>query len=170
MPAGDAVTPAGDYAGSLNLLEDLAFLGNPFARVGVAGYPETHPALDDDITVQSMWDKRRYSTHVVSNMTFDADVLGSWVHRVRARGITQPILVGVPGPVDTAKLLSMGTRIGVGDSLRFLTKQRRIFARIAAPGYTPEQSPQFAFESAHPRLDHLKREPDPVRRVRGKLP
>lgn len=153
VPAGDAAIPAGDYAGSLDLLEDLALLGNPFPRVGVTGYPETHPAIHDDVTVQSMWDKRRYSTHLVSNMTFDADVLATWVRRVRARGITQPLLVGVPGPVDATKLMSMGRRIGVGDSLRFLTKQRRILTRIATPGYTPEKFLQrFAGTSRRPEM------------------
>lgn len=153
VPAGDAVAPAGDYAGSLDLLEDLAGLGNPFARVGVTGYPESHPSIHDDITVQSMWDKRRHATHIVSNMTFDAEILARWVRRIRARGISQPLFVGVPGPVGTAKLLSMGTKIGVGDSLRFVTKQRRTLVRVAAPGFTPEKFlQQFAATSRQPEM------------------
>lgn len=153
VPAGDAVAPAGDYAGSLDLLEDLARLGNPFPRVGVTGYPESHPAIHDDVAVQSMWDKRRYATHLVSNMTFDSDLLARWVRRVRARGIAQPLFVGVPGPVGTAKLLSMGTKIGVGDSLRFVSKQRRTLVRVAAPGFTPEKFlQQFASTSRQPEM------------------
>ena len=31
--------------------------------------------IHDDLTVQSMWDKRRHATHIVSNLTFDAGVL-----------------------------------------------------------------------------------------------
>ena len=54
-----------------------------------------------------MWDKRRYATHVVSNLTFDPDRSGAWVDRMRGRGITMPMLLGIPGPVDRAKLLSM---------------------------------------------------------------
>ena len=45
------------------------------AHVGITGYPESHPTIHDDLTVQSMWDKRRYATHVVSNLTFDPDML-----------------------------------------------------------------------------------------------
>ena len=48
--------------------------GRPFAHVGITGYPESHPTITDDLTVQSMWDKRRYATHVVSNLTFDPAV------------------------------------------------------------------------------------------------
>lgn len=153
VPAGDAMAPAGDYSGSLDLLEDLTRLGNPFPRVGVTGYPESHPSIHDDITVQAMWDKRRHATRLVSNMTFDADILARWVRRVRARGITQPLLVGVPGPVETAKLVSMGTKIGVGESLRFVGKQRRTLLRVAAPGFTPEKFlSRFAATSRDPDM------------------
>jgi methylenetetrahydrofolate reductase (NADPH) len=140
VPAGDADPPAGAYAGSLDLLEDLRELGDPFPNVGVTGYPESHPSIHDDITVQAMWDKRRFATHIVSNLTFDADVLVRWVRRMRHRGVTLPLLVGVPGPVDRAKLLAMATKIGVGESTRFLVKHRRTLTRLAAPGgFTGEQ-------------------------------
>lgn len=133
VPGGDA-EPAGDYPDALALLEDLAALGRPFTQVGITGYPESHPTIHDDLTVQSMWDKRRYATHVVSNLTFDPAVIRDWVHRMRRRGITMPLLLGIPGPVDRAKLLAMATKIGVGESTRFLAKHKGTFARLAAPG------------------------------------
>ena len=133
VPGGDA-DPAGDYPDALSLLEDLADLGRPFNHVGITGYPESHPTITDDMTVQSMWDKRRYATHVVSNLTFDPAVIRSWIHRMRARGITMPLLLGIPGPVDRTKLLTMATKIGVGESTRFLVKHKGTFARLAAPG------------------------------------
>ena len=123
VPGGDAET-ARHYPDALSLLEDLTELGRPFAHVGIAGYPESHPTIHDDVTIQSMWDKRRYATHVVSNLTFDPKMLTGWVHRMRRRGVTMPLLVGLPGPVDRAKLLGMATKIGVGDSTRFLTKHK----------------------------------------------
>jgi methylenetetrahydrofolate reductase (NADPH) len=134
VPAGDAEPPAGNYHASLDLLRDLAELGHPFPNVGVTGYPESHPSIHDDLTVQAMWDKRRFATHVVSNLTFDPAVLQTWVRRMRQRGITLPLLVGVPGPVDRTKLLLTATKIGVGESTKFLTKHRRTLTRLAAPG------------------------------------
>lgn len=134
VPAGDAAEPAGDYAQSLDLLRDLTELGRPFAEVSITGYPERHPVIDDDVTVQAMWDKRQHATHIVSNMTFDSDVLATWLRRVRRRGVDLPVLVGVPGPVERIRLLGMAARIGVGDSLRFLRKQRSVLARMAVPG------------------------------------
>lgn len=133
VPGGDA-EPAGDYPDALSLLEDLVALGRPFPHVGVTGYPEPHPSISDDLTVQSMWDKRRYATHVVSNLTFDPRMIEGWLDRMRRRGITMPLLLGIPGPVDRGKLLGMATKIGVGESTRFLAKHKRTFARLAAPG------------------------------------
>ncbi|GAA1935658.1 methylenetetrahydrofolate reductase [Nocardioides marmoribigeumensis] len=133
VPGGDA-DPVGDYPDALSLLEDLTAIGNPFGHVGITGYPESHPTIHDDLTVQSMWDKRRHATHIVSNLTFDPEVIDSWVRRLRRRGVTMPVLLGVPGPIDRAKLLTMATRIGVGESTRFLTKHKGTLARLAAPG------------------------------------
>jgi len=133
VPGGDA-EPVGDYPDALSLLEDLTVLGRPFAQVGITGYPESHPTINDDLTVQAMWDKRRHATHVVSNLTFDPAVIRGWIRRMRDRGITMPLLLGIPGPVERTKLLAMATRIGVGESTRFLAKHKGTFARLAAPG------------------------------------
>lgn len=134
VPGGDQDPPAGDYSCALDLLEDLSTMGHPALSVGITGYPESHPTISDDLTVQSMWDKRRHASHVVSNLTFDAGVVAGWVERMRARGIVLPILLGVPGPVDRTRLLAMATRIGVGDSTRFLSKHKGTIARLTAPG------------------------------------
>ena len=43
VPAGDADPPAGRFDSALALLDRLAEIGSPFSRVGVTGYPESHP-------------------------------------------------------------------------------------------------------------------------------
>ncbi|AVZ77874.1 5,10-methylenetetrahydrofolate reductase [Streptomyces lunaelactis] len=140
VPAGDADPPAGPYEGALPLLRHLAELGSPFARVGITGYPERHPLIDDDITIQAMWDKHAHATYIVSNLCFDSRVLGEWVTRVRRRDVTLPVHVGVAGPVERTKLLAMAAKIGVGESTRFLARHASWFVRFAAPGgYAPER-------------------------------
>ncbi|KOV61560.1 5,10-methylenetetrahydrofolate reductase [Streptomyces sp. NRRL WC-3618] len=140
VPAGDADPPAGSYEGALPVLRRLGELGSPFTHIGVTGYPESHPLIHDDVTIQAMWDKREHATYIVSNLCFDARVLGEWVGRVRRRDVALPVYVGVAGPVQRAKLLSMATKIGVGESTRFLTRHPLWFLRFAAPGgYSPER-------------------------------
>lgn len=138
VPAGDADPAEAGYRSALEVLDDLAIASTPFREVGITGYPESHPSINDDLTIQAMWDKRHHATQIVSNLTFDPDVLAVWIARVRARGVQLPILIGLPGPVERMKLLSMATKIGVGESARFLAKNGGLFARIATPGgYDP---------------------------------
>ena len=140
VPAGDADPPAGAYDGALPVLRALSELGSPFTRIGVTGYPESHPLIHDDVTIQAMWDKREHATYIVSNLCFDARVLGEWVARIRRRDVTLPVYLGVAGPVQRTKLLAMATKIGVGESTRFLTKHASWFLRFAVPGgYDPER-------------------------------
>ena len=58
VPAGDADPPAGRFDSALSMLRELDGLGRPFAQVGITGYPESHPNIADDVTIQAMWDKR----------------------------------------------------------------------------------------------------------------
>jgi len=140
VPAGDADSASGEFTSALDVLENLTELGNPFPRVGITGYPETHPKIDDDVTIQAMWDKRRHATYIVSNLCFDAAVLRRWIPRIRRRGITLPLLVGLAGPVERTKLAAMATKIGVADSARFLAGHSSAFVRLSTPGaYQPER-------------------------------
>ncbi|WP_238348531.1 methylenetetrahydrofolate reductase [Ornithinimicrobium pratense] len=136
VPGGDASGTVETFDSALDLLLALDELGRPFEQVGITGYPESHPGIEDHVLVQSMWDKREHATAIVSNMTFDHAMVGRWLESVRDRGVTLPVHIGVPGPVDPGKLLRMATTIGVGDSMRFLRKQKNVFARIALPGFS----------------------------------
>ena len=117
VPGGDASHPAGPFEGALPLLERLAAMGNPFARTGITGYPERHPKIHDDITIQAMWDKRRYATYIVSNVCFDAAGLARWIQRIRARGVSLPLYVGLAAPGRTEPAAADGRggrRVGIG--------------------------------------------------------
>jgi methylenetetrahydrofolate reductase (NADH) len=140
VPAGDADPPAGIFDSALPVLARLTELEHPFTHTGITGYPESHPRIGDDVTIQAMWDKRRHATYIVSNLCFDPATLRQWITRVRARGVSLPIYVGVPGPVERAKLLRMAARAGAAESARFLTGHLEWFLRLGTPGgYRPER-------------------------------
>jgi methylenetetrahydrofolate reductase (NADPH) len=138
VPAGDADPPAGHYDSALALLADLTELGRPFARLGITGYPESHPRIADDVTIQAMWDKRRHASYIVSNICFDPAVLARWIARIRGRGVSLPLLVGLAGPVERTRLLTMAARSGVGESARFIARHASWLVRLGVPGgYSP---------------------------------
>jgi methylenetetrahydrofolate reductase (NADPH) len=140
VPGGDASHPAGPFEGALPLLERLAEMGRPFGRVGITGYPESHPKIHDDITVQAMWDKRKYATYIVSNVCFDAAALGRWIGRIRARGVTLPLYVGLAGPAERTRLLRMAAVAGASESARFITRHPGLILRFWVPGgYSPDR-------------------------------
>lgn len=140
VPAGDADPPAGRFDSALSLLVELADLGHPFGRLGITGYPESHPKIDDDVTIQSMWDKRLHAQYIVSNLCLDPATLTRWIERVRRRGIALPLHLGLSGPVDRTKLMSMASKIGVQESKRFLSGHVEWFLRLSMPGgYDPKR-------------------------------
>ena len=136
--AGDAKEPAGQFPDSVSLLTALMSEPHGMREIGVTGYPERHSFIDDDLTIQAMWDKRRVATYIVSNLCFDPRVVKRWVARVRRRGVQLPIHIGLAGVADPAKLLRISTRIGVVDSARFLKGHSNWFLRMVQPGgYDP---------------------------------
>ena len=138
--AGDAREPAGKFPDSVSLLEAIAGEKHGLRDIGVTGYPERHSFIEDDLTIQAMWDKRRLATYIVSNLCFDTRVVKKWVARVRRRGVPLPIRIGMAGVADPAKLLRVSTKIGVVDSARFLKGHSNWFLRTLQPGgYSPER-------------------------------
>jgi len=123
--AGDAERPAGQFAGAAELLSAMHELGGErFAEIGIAGYPESHHLISDATTIEAMFEKEPLATYIVSQISFDAEEIATWVRRVRERGTLLPIWIGVPGAVETRKLLRTSLRIGLGESVRFLRGQR----------------------------------------------
>jgi methylenetetrahydrofolate reductase (NADH) len=136
--AGDAEEPHGVFDGAAPLLDALAELGQPFSRIGITGYPESHPFIDDETTIAAMFAKARHATYIVSQVCFDPAVTARWIEDVWARGTRLPIYVGVPGVVSRTKLLRVSTRIGIGDSLRFLRKNGSFAGRFLRGGFSPD--------------------------------
>ena len=138
--AGDSREAAGEFPDSVSLLSAIAAETPGLKEVGITGYPESHSFIDDDLTIQAMWDKRRLATYIVSNLCFDVRVIKRWVARVRKRGVQLPIHIGMAGVADPAKLLRVSTRIGISDSARFLRGHSNWLLRMVRPGgYSPER-------------------------------
>jgi len=152
--AGDARQPAGEYTGAAELLAAMGELRESFAEIGISGYPESHHFISDETTIEAMFAKEPMATYIVSQICFDSDVIATWVRRVRDRGTHLPIWIGVPGAVDTRKLMRTSLRIGLGESVRFLRGQRGLLRRFLSPRrYTPtdlleQLSPTFADPAA----------------------
>ncbi len=137
---GDAKKPVGPFSGAFELLSAMADSGHDFEHVGVGGYPEGHPIIDDGTLRRALLDKRPFATYVVSQMCFDPGAILDWVADIRQQGIGLPVYIGLPGVVERKKLLQISLKIGVGDSARFLTKHTNLVTRFLKPGgYSPDE-------------------------------
>jgi methylenetetrahydrofolate reductase (NADPH) len=156
--AGDADEPAGDFDGAASLLAAMAEIGHGFEDVGITGYPESHPFISDETTIQAMFEKARFATYIVSQICFEPSVTASWVERVWDRGTRLPIHVGIPGAVPRTKLLRISRTIGLGASARFLNRHRGWVAHAIRPGgFSPD-----------PLVDGLEASlRDPERKIAG---
>ena len=159
--AGDIDEPAGEFEGASGLLEAMSEIGHDLVEVGITGYPERHPKISDEMTIQAMYDKVPYATYIISQICFDPEVISDWARRVRSRGVKLPIRIGMPGSVNRQKLLRISASIGVGESARFLKRQRNWLVKMFLPGgYSPDRlieglKPGFAEPESNIRGLHI---------------
>lgn len=133
---GDADDP-GDFFDAMELIRHLDTLDHPFNRIGVTGYPEGHPTISDELLMQALIDKQPFATSVTTQMCFDVEAIVSWIRRIRSLGIDLPVVIGIPGVTELTKLIGISARIGVGTSLRFLSKNRSLATKLLRP-YAPD--------------------------------
>jgi len=140
VPGGDAENPAGNYSSALDMLRDIADIGHRFKEIGIAAHPEGHPFIDNNVLLEQLRQKQRYADYVVTQMCFDAGAISTWLDEVRQQGVNLPICLGIPGASDRSALIKTSMRIGVGDSLRYLKRQRKNAAHLlAAKEYRPDR-------------------------------
>jgi methylenetetrahydrofolate reductase (NADPH) len=127
---GDPPHPVGPYGRALDVLEGLEALGRPFASTGIAGYPERHPFIGEEELLGALLDKQPLAGYIVTQICFEPARILAWVAEIRRRGVTLPVHIGLPGAVSRRRLLEIALRIGVGDSMRYLTKHGNLVARM----------------------------------------
>ncbi|GHB08964.1 MULTISPECIES: methylenetetrahydrofolate reductase [Streptomyces] len=125
---GDPVTPHGPYGDSLALIRSGLPQKHGVRHVGIAGYPEGHPAIAGPALWSAVKDKTTalaqhgLSGDVITQFGFDAEPVLTWVEEVRKRGIDVPVRVGVPGPAGVRRLMTYAARFGVGTSASLAKK------------------------------------------------
>jgi methylenetetrahydrofolate reductase (NADPH) len=136
VPAGDATEP-GEFQSAADLLEAMGEARTQFDRIGITGYPESHHLISDEETIRAMFTKAEMATDIVSQLCFDPATIAWWIGAVRARGVTLPIWIGLPGCVDYAKLIRISMKIGMAESARFLSHQRGWISRLLTKQFKP---------------------------------
>lgn len=140
---GDAETPP-HYHYALPFMRDFLAANPGIDTLGFGAYPDGHASISNADLSNAIHEKQQLiMSHGVkplasTQMCFDGATIRTWLKAERAKGFTTPINLGLPGVVDRAKLMSMGMRLGIGQSMRYLSKNKSTMTRMFAPGgYDP---------------------------------
>lgn len=144
LVGGDPEVPAGKYDGAVSFLRDFLGCDHGLQRIGVTSYPDGH-ALIDTTTVhevlhakQALLKEAGVPGFASTQMHFDVAAWKKWAADERAAGFDLPLHIGVPGVIDRAKLFTMGMRLGIGSSMRYVQKNRGVLGKFLKPGgYDP---------------------------------
>lgn len=140
---GDA-DPPGGYHDAVEFLADVLECDHGLSTIGVTAYPDGHAFISDEALRTALHDKQRLLAeagvdgYCSTQMCFDPATIAAWMRAERAAGMTLPIHLGLSGVVDRTKLLTMGARLGIGQSLSYLRKNRKaITSMMTTASYDP---------------------------------
>ncbi len=134
--AGDTATPAGQIHSGLQILESGLLEKYGIQTIGVAGYPEGHPALGEPILRDALKRKNAYaektgaSVYIVTQFTFSAAPVIAWEASHGADIGWLPVTVGLPGLATARTLLKYAVDCGIGASLQAFSKRYASLAKL----------------------------------------
>lgn len=135
---GDQTDAPTTFRDAQELLVTLHELDHPFSDIGIAGHPEGHPAVTEEMLLGVLGDKAPMATYITTQICFEPRIIVAWARVLVHRGICLPIRVGLPGAVHRQKLLRVSAGLGLGESARFLKKHHNMIWRFFVPGgYRP---------------------------------
>ena len=146
LVGGDAASPHGPYEDSIQVLQAILELDHTLEHIGVTAYPDGHSFIETKVLSSVLRAKQEIlkdaglASHAATQMCFGPATIRDWLERERDSGLEIPVHLSIPGAVERKKLLSVGARLGVGASLRYLQKNTGTLARMVMPGgYNPNK-------------------------------
>ena len=134
--AGAVDSPLGPFESSMQLLETGLFEKHGIKTIGVAGHPEGNPDIPErELSAALAW-KNAYAEnseaalYIATQFCFEAEPIIAWDRAMRAAGNRLPIHIGVPGLATIKTLLMHAKNCGIGNSMRFITRQARNVTKL----------------------------------------
>jgi methylenetetrahydrofolate reductase (NADPH) len=125
---GDPAEPEGPYPDSLTVIRSGVLQKFGVREVSIAGYPEGHPDISDDVLWNHLDEKALALAQagldavILTQFAFDTDPVMTWIDAVRERGIDAQIRIGTPGPAGIKRLLGFARRFGIGANAMIVKK------------------------------------------------
>ena len=127
----------GNIASSIEVLKTDLLSKYNFQEVGLAGHPEGNPdisekKLDEAIVQKNQFAKNvDYKMYLTTQFFFKASSLQTWEEHLEFLNNKLEIHAGIPGPATLKTLITYATSCGIGNSIRFLSKQALNITKLA---------------------------------------
>jgi len=134
---GGGGNQAGNISSTMDVLKSDFLSKFNFKFVGVAGHPEGSPDISNDNLDLAIKEKNNFSKNVdfqmyiATQFFFEAKSLVDWEKHLNSLGNSLPIHAGIPGPASIKTLINYARSCGIGNSLRFISKQAFNLTKLA---------------------------------------
>lgn len=128
--------PVGEFSESMQIIRLGLFEKYGIKKLGIAGHPEGSPDISPDEVARALREKNEYAKaspiefYIATQFCFEAEPIIAWDKAIRAAGNELPIHIGIPGLATIKTLLKHAQACGIGNSMRFLTKQAMNVAKL----------------------------------------
>ena len=134
---GGGGNQAGEISSTMDVLKTDLLSKFNFKSVGVAGHPEGRPDISKNALDLAIIEKNKFSLNVdfkmylATQFFFEAKSLIEWEKHLNTINNKLDIHAGIPGPASIKTLINYARSCGIGNSLRFLTKQAFNLTKLA---------------------------------------
>ena len=134
---GGGGNQAGEISSTMDVLKTDLLSKFNFKSVGVAGHPEGSPDISKNALDLAIIEKNKFSLNVdfkmylATQFFFEAKSLIEWEKHLNTINNKLDIHAGIPGPASIKTLINYARSCGIGNSLRFLTKQAFNLTKLA---------------------------------------
>jgi len=128
----------GPFRSAADAIDSGLFRRRGIRALGIAGYPEGHPKIGNDVLFKVLAEKiaaaeaTGLAVEIVTQFCFDARAILDYVARLRAFGFEQPLRIGLVGPTNLSALLRYAGRCGVRASAQALARRSGMLRQMFA--------------------------------------
>ena len=154
----------GNIQSSLDVLESGFLSKYKFKHVGVAGHPEGNPNISKKDLDNAIIKKNNFSQnadfkmYIVTQFFFEAKSFEIWENYLKSLGNQLEIHAGIPGPANIKTLFTYAKSCGIGNSIKFLSKQAMNITKLAS-STTPDkliaELSKYRFSASNSKLKKL---------------
>ncbi len=134
---GGGGNQAGNISSTMDVLKSDLLSKFNYKFVGVAGHPEGSPDISNqnlDIAINQKNNFAKnvdFQMYIATQFFFEAKSLIDWEKHLSTLGNSLPIHAGIPGPASIKTLINYARSCGIGNSLRFISKQAFNLTKLA---------------------------------------